>query len=232
MEDWIGCVIQGNPEILILTERNLGVREVYLELKKFFFPHRKGGNVMASGKGQGYTVRLEGRLRWLLVAAALGGMLILTPAAFGAETAKAALKQVMAAGQKWQADAILTHVSTLEAKADGKARAWLYQFYSPKSKKSAIVTALGTKVEIEPDVRTTSVDPIGNFIDSDKALEAARKHGLKADKSIGMGITLMGKATAKPRVLWSVTVMGDTILTWSLDAKDGSLVNKNEVKLK
>ena len=151
--------------------------------------------------------------------------------AWADSTARAALKEVQAAGQKWQADAILTHVSTLQAKADGTAPAWLYTFYSPKTRKSAIVTARGTKVEIEPDVRTTSVDPIGDFMDSDKALDAARKHGLKAVASIGLGLTLMGKATAEPRLLWSVTVLGDSIFTWSLDAKDGSLVNKSEVKL-
>lgn len=172
------------------------------------------------------------KLRSLLRAAAVGALLGATALpALADSTAKAALKEVKAAGQKWQGDAILTHVSTLEAKADGTARSWLYTFYSPKTKKSAIVTARDTKVEIEPDVRTTSVDPIGDFMDSDKVLDVARKHGLTAVKSIGLGLTLMGKATAKPRMLWSITVMGDKILTWSLDAKDGSLINKNEVKL-
>lgn len=176
---------------------------------------------------------LERTMRKCLAPAILCGMLILVPAAFAAETAKAALKQAIAAGQKWQADAILTHVSTIEAKGDGKARSWLYNFYSPKTKKSAIVTAVGTKLEIEPDVRTTSGDPIGDFLDSDKAVDAARKHGLKENNSIAMGLTLFGKATKQPRVLWGLTVMaGNKMLTWSLDAKDGSLVNKNEINLK
>lgn len=152
--------------------------------------------------------------------------------ALAAATAKAALKEATAAAQKWQADAVVTHISSLSVKADGKASSWLYIAYSPKTKKSAILTARDTKIEIEPDVRTTSVDPVGEFIDSDKAMDAARKNGLKATDSIGMGVTLMGKATAKPRMLWSVSVFGDSILSWSLDAKDGSLVNKNEVKLK
>lgn len=160
--------------------------------------------------------------------------LALAPVAptLAASTARAALKEATAAAQKWQPDAIVTHVSTLTAKADGRASSWLYGAYSPKTKKSAILTARDLKIEIEPDVRTTSVDPIGEFIDSDKALDAARKHGLKATESIGMGLTLMGKATAQPRVLWSVIVMDDNILQWSLDAKDGSLVHKSEVKLK
>ena len=158
--------------------------------------------------------------------------LIAMPPAQAASTARAALKEVNAAAQKWQPDAVLTHVSTLGAKADGKANSWLYNVYSAKARKSAIITARDTKIEIEPDVRTTSVDPIGEFIDSDKALEAARKHGLKANDSIAMGLTLMGKATSQPRMLWSISVMGDTILSWSIDSKDGSLLHKGEVKLK
>ena len=178
--------------------------------------------------------RLAARLTSPVCAATIGFVLaIVALPALADATAKAALKEVMTLGQKWQGDAVLTHVSTLEAKADGKARAWLYTLYSPKSKKSAIVTARDTRAEIEPDVRTTSVDPLGDFIDSDKALDAARKHGLQAGASIGMGLTMMGKAAGKPRTLWSITVMGDSsILTWSLDSKDGSLFNKNEVKLK
>ncbi|GEM_PF-1986178 len=168
-------------------------------------------------------------LRW--TCAITLALMAMTPA-LAASTAKAALKEVTAAAQKWQSDAVVTHVSTLSAKADGKSSSWLYTVYSPKAKKSAIVTARDTKVEIEPDVRTTSVDSIGEFIDSDKALESARKHGLKANDSIAMGLTLMGKATTQPKVLWSINVMGDTILTWSIDSKDGSLLNKNEVKLK
>ena len=108
------------------------------------------------------------------------------------------------------------------------------EYFRPlvKARKSAIVTARDIRVEIEPDVRTTSVDPIGEFIDSDKALKAARKHGLKANDSIAMGLTLMGKATSQPRMLWSISVMGESILSWSIDSKDGSLLHKGEVKLK
>jgi hypothetical protein len=158
---------------------------------------------------------------------------VMSTPALAASTAKAALKEVVTAGQKWQPDAVLTHVSALETKPDGKARTWLYTFYSPKQKKSAIVTARDMKVDVEPDVRNTSTDPIGEFIDSDKVMEAARKHGLKAGDSAALGLTMMGQATKQPRVLWSVVVMNaETILSWGLDSKDGSLTHKNETKLK
>jgi hypothetical protein len=170
-------------------------------------------------------------LSWVFV---LVGMVVVlvaaAPLASAESTARAALKQATASGQAWQSDAVLTHVSTLTAKADGRSRSWLYTFYSPKTGKSAIVTARDTQVEIEPDVRTTSVDPIGEFIDSDKALDVASQHGLTEPDSIAMGLTLMGKATAKPQMSWSITVMKDSILTWSIDAKNGSLIHKGETK--
>ena len=75
--------------------------------------------------------------------------LIAVPPAQAASTARAALKEVNAAAQKWQPDAVLTHVSTLGAKADGKANSWLYSVYSAKARKSAIVTARDTKVEVK-----------------------------------------------------------------------------------
>jgi len=152
---------------------------------------------------------------------------------FGSSTAKAALKEVQAAGKKWQADAVLTHVSTLTATADGKATSWLYNFYSPKAKKSAIITAQDTKVEIDEVSRNTSTDALtDDFLDSDKALEAAAKAGLKlGTKGIGLGLTTFGKATGKPRVYWTVTVMTDAAMSSvTLDPKDGKLIKRDEVK--
>lgn len=112
---------------------------------------------------------------WLALAA-------MTPA-LAASTAREAIKEVAAAAQKWQPDAVLTHISTLRGRADGKADSWLYTFYSPKTKKSAIVTARDKKVAVDADVRNTSTDPLGaEFLDSDKATEAALKAGLKFDK--------------------------------------------------
>jgi hypothetical protein len=160
--------------------------------------------------------------------------LFATTPALAAATAKAALNEVLAQAKKWQADAVLTHVSTLTAKADGTARSWLYTVYSPKLKKSAVVTARDLKVDLEEVGRNTSVDPLsGDFMDSDKALDAARKTGLKTGADgIGLGLTTFGQATGKPRVYWTVTVMGDTaISSVTLDPKDGALVKRDDVKL-
>lgn len=159
--------------------------------------------------------------------------MVATPAA-AASTAKAALTQVKAAAAAaWQADAVLTHISTLTAKSDGKANSWLYTVYSPKAKKSAIITARDGKIEVEPDVRNTSIAPLTtDILDSDKVLDAARKAGLKTGKDgIGLGLTTFGRATGKPRVYWTVTVMGDdSFSSVTLDPKDGTLIKRDDVK--
>lgn len=158
-----------------------------------------------------------------------------TPA-FAAATAKEAVKEATAAAQKWQPDAVLTHVSTLRGQGDGKAVDWLYSFYSPKAKKSAIVTAKDKAVtDVAADVRNTSVDPLGpDFIDSDKAAEAAIKAGLKIDKTtkgLGYGLVVGNQAVGKPQLFWSVTVMGDSgFSTVTLNGKDGAFIKRDEKK--
>ncbi|MBP6565174.1 MAG: hypothetical protein KA200_06075 [Burkholderiales bacterium] len=154
--------------------------------------------------------------------------------AMAASTAKAALKEVTAASKQWQPDAVLTHVSTLAATPDGKARSWLYTAYSPQAKKSAIVTARDLKVEVEPVNRNTSVEPLaGDWMDSDKAMDAARKAGLETGAGgTGLGLTTFGAGSGK-RVYWTVTVMTDAaISSVTLDPATGAFVRRDDVKLK
>lgn len=162
---------------------------------------------------------------------------LVTVPAYAASTAKEAVKDATAAAQKWQPDAVLTHVSTLTARGDGTADQWLYTYYAPKAKKSAIVTAKGKKIEVEADVRNTSVDPLGtDFLDSDKAAEAAAKAGLKfgkADKGLGLGLTVGNQAVGKPQRFWSVMVYSDAaISSVTLNAADGALIKRDDIKLK
>lgn len=160
-------------------------------------------------------------------------LIILTIPALAKSTAKAALNEVQAAGKNWQSDAVLTHVSTLTAKSDGKANSWLYTFYSPKAKKSAIITAQDMKVEVDEVTRNTSVDPLtADFLDSDKVVNAAAKAGLPLGTGdIGLGLTTFGQATGKPRVYWTVTIMTATgMSSVTLDPKTGSLIKRDDVK--
>ena len=161
-------------------------------------------------------------------------LFFLTLPAFADSTAKAALNEVQAAGKKWQADAVLTHVSTMTGNADGKAKSWLYTVYSPKLKKSAIITSMDTKLEIDEVFHNTSVHPLAvDFLDSDKVLEAASKAGLKLGTSgILLGLTTFGQAAGKPRVYWTVTVTSAEMMSSvTLDPKTGALIKRDDVKL-
>lgn len=170
------------------------------------------------------------------VAIILAASLATAPAA-AASTAKEAIKEATAAAQKWQPDAVLTHVSTIKGRGDGTADQWLYTYYAPKAKKSAIITAKGKQIEVEPDVRNTSIDPLGtDFLDSDKAAEAAAKAGLKfgkSDKGLGLGLTVGNQAVGKPQRFWSVTVMTDSAMSSvTLNAADGALIKRDDLKFK
>ena len=160
---------------------------------------------------------------------------LMTPA-HAASTAKEAVNAATAAAQKWQPDAVLTHVSTLFGRGDGKADQWLYAYYSPKAKKSAIVTARDKKIEVDADVRNTSTDPVGaEFLDSDKAVAAAAKSGLKfakADK-LGLGLTVGNQALGKPSLFWSVLVTSDSGFSGvTLNGRDGAFIKRDDVKFK
>jgi hypothetical protein len=171
---------------------------------------------------------------------ALAAMLMLLAAssAHAAATAKAAIKEATAAAQKWQADAVLTHVSTLRGGGDGKAVDWLYTFYSPKAKKSAIVTTKDKAVtDVAADVRNTSTDPLGTeFVDSDQAAEAAAKAGLKIGtgaKDAGFALYVGNQAVGKPQLFWAATVMsGDAMSSILLDGRSAALIRRDEQKFK
>lgn len=164
--------------------------------------------------------------------------LIASATALAAGTAKEPLKEVTAAAQKWQNDAVLTHISTLRGLGDGRAIDWMYMFYSPKANKSAIITAKDKAVtDVTADVRNTSTTPLGgDFVDSDKAVEAAVKAGMKIDKStkgLGYGLVVGNQAVGKPQLFWSVTQFSDGGMSAvTLNGKDAALIKRDEQKFK
>jgi hypothetical protein len=174
----------------------------------------------------------------MCIVSAVALALFVSVPAHAADTARAALKEATAAAQKWQADAVLTHVSTLMGRGDGKADSWLYTYYSPGAKKSAIVTTRDKAVtEVTADVRNTSTHPLGaEYLDSDKAAEAAVRHGLqigKGAKGIGYGLVVGNTAVGKPQLFWSVTQMaGESMSSVTLNAGDGALIKRDELKFK
>lgn len=164
--------------------------------------------------------------------------LMTVASAHAAATAREAVKEATVAAQKWQADAVLTHVSTLRGAADGKAADWIYTFYSPMAKKSALVTTRDKSVtDVTADVRNTSIDRLGaEFADSDRAMEAAIKAGLKigkGGKAVGIALYVGNQAVGKPQLFWAVSVMNEEgMVSFLLDGASAAFIRRDEQKFK
>ena len=117
---------------------------------------------------------LPGSALATLLAIALAGA-----AAAAGNTAKSRLADARSLAAKWQPDAVLVTVSALQAKDHGTAAAglsgWIYQFHSPKANKWVSVYT-GKKGLERDDLPVGLKTPLPqDFVDSDKALDAARK---------------------------------------------------------
>ena len=146
------------------------------------------------------------------------------------KTAKGILPQATAVAKKWNADAVLTAASALDAKPDGTAPAWSLSFYSAKAKKSYIVNNRdGRSAGLE--VLAYGTDPVGEFIDSDKAMTSAKKNGMKAKKQVPMAVRVLGSGK-EAHSYWTVgTALGPGEVAVVIDAKTGALFTKHEGQL-
>jgi hypothetical protein len=118
------------------------------------------------------------------------------------QTAKAALTQVIAAGKKWQSDAVLVSLSSDKVGPDGTAAEWKYSFYSPGSNKRCVVTANMSGIRTKEVNLGFSTSPLGEFIDSDKAMQEAKKNGLKGNEP-NMAVKFQGTG-ASAATYWIV----------------------------
>ena len=159
----------------------------------------------------------------------------LLPAAAAGPTAKARLAEARALAAKWQPDAALVTVSALQAMDDGSAApglaGWIYQFYSPKTNQWISVHA-GAKGLERQDL------PIGlkatlpaNFVDSDKALDAARKAGFRKSGDTLLVLALVADPSLKTGVYWCATGQADMptqpqlrVRSWCVDPGSGQFV--------
>lgn len=144
------------------------------------------------------------------------------------QTAKAGLAQATAEAQKWQKDAVLVNVSTLQANADGTAAKWGYMYYSSKAKQGYTVDIKGGKVVETLEVRPHITDAVSKeFVDSDKAMAEAKKNGLTLKGKAAMSLLVMGQATKNPWTSWSVVggyAKGDVSVL--IDGKTGKFSSK------
>jgi hypothetical protein len=160
---------------------------------------------------------------WVL----LGSVLLHSSVALAKDqTVKAPLAEVRTAAQKWQADAVLVHLSTVKAKLDGTASEWKYSFYSPATKKRYVVTAAGGKIDGLEVRLGEETKPLGDFIDSDKAMAEAKKAGIKGNEpSMSVGFQGSGKSAG---LYWVVTggfTKGDVSVM--LEAATGKLFSRS-----
>jgi hypothetical protein len=147
------------------------------------------------------------------------------PAQAAGQTAKAALPQVLATAKNWQGDAILVHLSSVKVQPDGTAPEWKYSFYSPKTQKRCVVTARGDGVTVKEVRLGNYTEPLGGFVDSDKAMEVAKKNGLKGKEPSMSVVRPAGAKAGSPS--WIVTggwKNGDVSI--SLDAQTGRFTKR------
>jgi nucleoside 2-deoxyribosyltransferase len=165
----------------------------------------------------------------IVVVLALITLLAATAVDAAEATAKAGLKDAIAEAQKWQKDAVLVNVSTLQANSDGTAAKWGYMYYSAKAKKGYTVDVKDGKVVDTLEVNPYIKDAVSaEFVDSDKAMAEAKKNGLKIKGKAAMSLLVMGQATKYPCTCWSVVggyEKGDVGVL--IDAKTGKFSSKS-----
>lgn len=141
-------------------------------------------------------------------------------------TARGALPKALAQAKAWQGDAALVHLSSTKVNPDGTASEWKYSFYAPASKKRCVVTARPGGVTLR-EVRLGSfTEPLGEFVDSDKAMEVARKNGLKGGEP-SMSVLRPAGARAEG-TRWLVTGgfnPGDTSI--GVDGRSGAFLERS-----
>ncbi len=147
------------------------------------------------------------------------------------QPARAALKDVQAAAQKWQKDAVLTNIATQTVGADGASKEWSYLFYSPGTKQAYAVSVKNGKIADQHPVGPHLTDPVGEFVDSDAAMKTAKANGLKAKLPTPMGLMMMGQKTRSAGVYWMIGTgytPGEVAIL--IEAKSGKFSRKQEMK--
>jgi len=142
-------------------------------------------------------------------------------ASSGGTKARTMLNEAIAAGKKWEPDAILTSISTFSADTQGGASNWFYGFYSPKKDSYLNVTAKGFSLDpLQAATGKKEAVPT-DFLDSDQVMAAAVKLGIKGT-SPTMGLT------GNTWIVMGGTETGNTGVF--LDARTGKLIKRQVVQ--
>ena len=142
--------------------------------------------------------------------------------------AKTKLAEANATAKEWKPDAVLIQVAARDVGQDGMQMFWDYGFYSAAAKTCLVVNAAGSETHsVESGGPGCESAAVGEFMDSDRAQEIARKNGIKKPKtSMVVNLSLDPKGD---RTVWSIMdgsgmERGDVIL--DLDASTGQVVSK------
>lgn len=165
-----------------------------------------------------------------IVVAALAALTVAGAAPPPGPTARSQVANAAAIAKKWRPDAVLTHVSSLAVNPDGTAKWWMYTYYAPQTKKTLNITITPGAPLDTLEVPNTSKVPIGDeWVDSDKALQTAKQHGLKGS-SLSVGLVVMG-FTGDP--VWAVNggfAEGDVSVM--LNGKTGAFIRQQVISYK
>ena len=121
-------------------------------------------------------------------------------------TAKASLNAALAAAKKWQADAVLIQVVGTRVNPDGTRMYWDFGVYSASAKKCAIINVVNGQSQAQEAGGPECADPgIGDFIDSDKAMQIAKQNGL-TKQDVQMSVS--NSPHKKGQVIWMIIEEG------------------------
>jgi len=142
-------------------------------------------------------------------------------ASSGGTKARTMLNEAIAAGKKWQPDAILTSISTFSADTQGGASNWFYGFYSPKNDSYLNLTARGFSLDPLQAATGKREAVAADFLDSDQVMAAAVRLGIKGT-SPTMGLT------GNTWIVMGGTETGNTGVF--LNARTGKLIKRQVVQ--
>jgi hypothetical protein len=166
--------------------------------------HARLGRTSRSG-GQLMSIAWVTRVAIVSLAVASSGPFMLDTTTLQGQkqegiTAKGGVTAAQAEAGKWQPDAVLTYLESKTALPDGRAYSWLYGFDSPRAGKQAGVLVDDKGQASLWEAGTVYKTPLGEFVDSDRAMAEAIKNGLKTH-DFGMTVSLRASDRAEWRFL-------------------------------
>ena len=146
-------------------------------------------------------------------------------------TAREALAKAKPSAQAWYADAILHQITSTELSTDGTLTGeatslWHIHFFSP-SAESFYTVIVGPTVIGVPR-KAGSARPIEeDFVDSSRAVAAAKQDGFVPKGKINMALTdAMWPGAKKPSLVWTIRDQADPTKVWYVDPKTGNVVGR------